>query len=437
MLDNIKKIANIFLNEIQDKEILIISHHDTDGITSAAILASCLKDLDKEFSIRIVKQLEQEMIEEFPEEKIIVLLDLGSGNINKLKQIKERLFIIDHHEINQAEIDKDMRIINPHINGKENLTASCLTYLFSKELKHNKSLANLAILGIIGDMHDKNIGKIGNNIINDAEIQIKKGPLLYPSTRPLDKALEFSSSMFIPGVTGSYSGAVNLLKEAEISKKDGKFKSIVELNKEEMSKLITSILLRTNKEDSSELVGNIYLIKFFNKLTDAREISAMINACSRLEHSHIALSLCLGSRKAKKQAERIYVKYKRHIVDALKYVSDIKKIQGDDYVIINAKDNIKDTIIGTIASIISSSTIYKKGDIIITMAHNESKIKISGRISGRNGRNIKELLESVINEIGGEVGGHHLAAGCLIEKDKEQDFIETLKKKLDVELVKV
>jgi nanoRNase/pAp phosphatase (c-di-AMP/oligoRNAs hydrolase) len=39
--------------------------------------------------------------------------------------------------------------------------------------------------------------------------------------------------------------------------------------------------------------------------------------------------------------------------------------------------------------------------------------------------------------LGGEVGGHPNAAGCMIEKDKESLFIEELKKVLEVELVKV
>jgi single-stranded DNA-specific DHH superfamily exonuclease len=204
-----------------------------------------------------------------------------------------------------------------------------------------------------------------------------------------------------------------------------------------MSKLITAILLRTNKKDVDGLIGNIYLIKIFNKLEDTRELSAMINACSRLEHSHIALSLCMGSRRSRKKAEKIYAHYKQHLISGLNFVSNLKKIEGDNYVIINAKSNIKDTIIGTIASILSMSPTYKQGTAIVTMAHDKDKIKISGRIAGRNGRNIREVLDSVVKEIGGESGGHPLAAGCLIARKKEKEFIELLQKKLEVELVKI
>jgi nanoRNase/pAp phosphatase (c-di-AMP/oligoRNAs hydrolase) len=56
---------------------------------------------------------------------------------------------------------------------------------------------------------------------------------------------------------------------------------------------------------------------------------------------------------------------------------------------------------------------------------------------GKSERNIRELLNSVIEIVGGEVGGHHAAAGCLITKEKESEFLEELKKKLEIELVKV
>ncbi len=191
------------------------------------------------------------------------------------------------------------------------------------------------------------------------------------------------------------------------------------------------------KKDISDIIGNIYLVKLFNQLEDARELSAMINACSRLGYSDVALLLCLGSKTARKKAESIYVEYKQHIVSALNFVSNMKKIEGKGYVIINAGSEVKDTIIGTIASILSVSSVYEEGTVIITMAESGDKIKVSARIAGRNGRNAREILEQVTSKIGGECGGHPLAAGCLISRDNEKIFIDYLIKALDVELVKI
>jgi RecJ-like exonuclease len=278
-------------------------------------------------------------------------------------------------------------------------------------------------------------------IIKEANVKIKKGLLIYPSTRPLDRSLEYSSRPFIPGVTGDSQGTFELLKEAGIGKNGRMFKALIDLTDEEMKNLVTAVTLRLNgSEKDSDYIGNLYLLKFFNKIEDARELSAMINACSRMDHSGIALMLCLGNASARKQAERIYVKYRQHIISGLRYIDKNKKIEGREYIIINAKDQIKDTIIGTLASILSFSSVYQEGTIIIAMAYNEDKIKVSTRMAGRkskSGRNLKELLDSVIGTIGGQCGGHKMAAGCTIDKEQENEFIELIKKKLEFELVKV
>ena len=42
-----------------------------------------------------------------------------------------------------------------------------------------------------------------------------------------------------------------------------------------------------------------------------------------------------------------------------------------------------------------------------------------------------------IKKIGGECGGHALAAGCLIQKEHEKNFMDFLTKRLEIEVVKI
>jgi single-stranded-DNA-specific exonuclease len=440
MKERIELIAKKFLEKTQNKEIQIISHFDTDGITSASILIKTLKKLDKTFCVKIIKSLEEKTIKNLPKDKIIIFLDLASGALDYIKKYDLKdVFIIDHHEIIQ-EIPKEVYIINPELYNKEKISASGLTYLFCKEIHPNNELAKLAVLGMIGDCLEKDIDKLNSSIVNDSEVIKKRGLLLYPSTRPINRVLEYSSNIYLPGITGNVKGVLDFLREVNIVPKQGKYKSIIELDDKEMSKLVTSIMIRKPKTKPDEIVGDIFLIKMFNKLEDARELSAMINACSRLGDSGIAIQLCLEIPEAKKRAEAIHVKYKQILVSGLQNVSNgIDKIEGNGYVIINAKNKIRDTIIGTIASILSNSFEYEEGTIIIAMAYDQEKIKISSRTCGRkgNGKNLREVLNSVIAKIGGEVGGHEFAAGGIINKELEEEFINKIKTYLEVERVKI
>jgi len=436
--EKIKLIVEKFLKKSKNKEIQIISHFDTDGITSAAIMIQTLKKLDKKFSVKIVKSLDKKLIYDFHKDKISLFLDLASGSLEYIaKAGLKNVFIIDHHEIIH-KIPPGINIINPELHDKQKISSSCLTYLFCKQINpENKKFAKLAILGMIGDMLEKDINKLNNGILDDGEIKRKRGLLIYPSTRPLNRTLEFSSNPYIPEVTGNTEGVIELLRETGLNPLNGKYKSLIELNEEEMEKLVTAILLRNPKVKNNEIIGDIFLIKLFNKLEDGRELSAMINACSRLGRSEIAIQFCMEITKIKKKAESIRTKYRQLIISALKFVSKIEKIKGKGFIIINAKNQIKETIIGTIASILSNSSLYEDGTIITTMAYYDDNIKVSVRIVGKNGRNLREMLNKVIEQIGGEVGGHKFAAGCHFSQTKEQEFIDTLKKNLEVEVIKV
>ena len=440
--DNIKTTVERFLENTKGKEVIVVSHFDTDGISSAAIMVQALKRLDKKFSVKILKRLEKDFIFSLEKEKPVIFLDLASGMLDYIKEsgIKE-VFVVDHHEIVQ-EIPENVTMVNPMLHDKEKISSSGLTYLFCKEISpKNKDLAKLAVLGMIGDLMEAYIDKLNNGILEDGEIKRKRGLLIYPSTRPVNKVLEYSSQPYIPGVTGDSQGVTDLLRGAGIEPSGGKYKSIIELNEDEMKKLVTAIMLRNPNTKNKEIVGDIFLLKFFNKLEDARELSAMINACSRLDEPEVALQLCMEIPGAKKIAEAIHVKYKQHLISGLQFVrnsvEESDKIEGRKFLIINAKDKIKDTVIGTIASILSNSSLYEEGTIIVAMAYYNDKIKVSARNVGRNGRNVREILDVVVKEIGGEVGGHEFAAGCVVSQEKESEFIESLKKSCEVELVKV
>ena len=435
---DIEAAAGKFLEASKNSAVQVISHFDTDGITSATIMAQTLKRLDRQFSLKIVKNLDEETIKKLSKEKITMFLDLASNSMHHITgHGLKNVFVIDHHEIVQG-IPDGLTMVNPEMSKKQKISSSGLTYLFCRKLDNGaKDLAKLAILGMIGDTMEKEIGKLNNEILDDGNIKRKRGLLIYPSTRPLNRVLEFSSNPYIPGVTGNSKGVLELLREAGLNPSSGNYKSLIELEDEEMKSLITSVLLRSPKAKQESIIGDIFLIKFFNKLEDAREISAKINACSRSGESSLAVQFCMEVENANKKVETIYAKYKQEIIAALKFAVENKKTDGNGFVVINAGNSIRDTMIGTVASIISNSNFYTEGTAIIAMAYNGDRIKVSARNVGKVGRNMREMLQIIIRETGGEVGGHEFAAGCNIMKKDEEMFLRLLSVQFDMEVIKV
>jgi len=252
MLQKIQQAINKIDELSKTKPIKVISHFDTDGITSAAIFSRALKRWGKQFSLKITKGLEEKFIKDLPEDHILIFLDLASGSLDHIKNKKTEVFIFDHHEITQ-EIPDNVTMINPILEKHDPLSGAAICYLFAKALSiQNKDLASLAVMGMVGDLHEKTISKTFSEIINDSETIVKKGILIYPSTRPLDRALEYSSSPYIPGVSGSRTGVIELLRDSDLIPENGKYKALYELTKEEMTKLITCIILKTKSSQDSE-----------------------------------------------------------------------------------------------------------------------------------------------------------------------------------------
>lgn len=163
-------------------------------------------------------------------------------------------------------------------------------------------------------------------------------------------------------------------------------------------------------------------------MKDAREFATLLNACGRMEKASFGIGVCLGIKKDVQRAMQTLLDYKKEIVNALNWYHGNGKdiIKGDNFVIINAKDEIPSTIIGTLASILSKSNEFDSKTYIMTMARAADKtIKISLRLSGRTQDiDLRETLKEMVIKVGGEAGGHQYAAGALIELGKEDEFVQ-------------
>jgi len=431
-------------NETDKYLIKIVSHLDCDGITAASIMIKTFQRMKLRFSCMIVRQLTSEIIRELnlDSSDTIIFCDLGSGSLNDIMLLKKNVFILDHHLISGNY--EGLNFINPQMYGLnyEEVSGAGLAYLFSKGIdKNNIDLAYLAIIGAVGDLQENRGFKgINEEILKDAlnKIEIKKGLRMFGmQTKPLHKILEYSTDPYIPGVTGNEQGAVMFLKECGIElKNENNLRRLIDLNDDELKRLVTGVILKrmgseTNPED---IFGDIYILKNEEEglpTRDAKEFSTLINACGRVHKPSIGLGLCLGNKRLKDIAFDLLKDYKLEIIDSLNWFHSNKTsediIEGENFLIINAKENVKDSVIGTLAGMVAKSNLYKDNTIIVAMANTvDDNIKVSARVCGKANEsiNLRDILVKITDGLKVEVGGHKLAAGCLIEGENEKIFIE-------------
>ena len=154
-------------------------HYDADGITAAGIIAKSLRRQNANFNLKLVKQMDQEIVDTLSDSiyDTIILGDIGSGYLDLLKNIKKskKIFILDHHQIN-GDVNEEITQVNPHlhgIDGGKEISGAGVTYFVAKSLdEKNIDLSPLAVVGAVADMQDKNekreLESLNSLIVNDA-----------------------------------------------------------------------------------------------------------------------------------------------------------------------------------------------------------------------------------------------------------------------------
>lgn len=450
--EDIKKAAEEF-KKIDKKEVVrVVSHLDADGISAASIMVKCLNNDCRKYSISIIQQIKREVLESLAKEpyKNFVFTDLGSGALTDIEELfkGKKVFVLDHHEPEKLEVNSTISFVNPHkfgIDGGIEVSGAGVVYMFANCIDSKmEGFAHVAIIGAIGDMQEKNgFGKLNDEIlktaINKGKIKVIRGLRLFGAqTKPLHKVLEYCTDPFIPGVTGNESGAIQFLHNIGIEPKNGnEWKKVMHLSKEEMKSLVAGVIMARLKEKNPEdVLGNVYLLKEEKEESptkDAKEFATLLNACGRLEKASLGIGACLGDEKIKKKAVSLMADYKREIISSLKWYDKNKEgsfvIKGNGCIIINARDEIRPTLIGTLASILSKSNKFEEKFIISMAQLADGTTKVSLRMSGNNnGVDLMQIITRIIKDMPKcEAGGHANAAGALIPTDLEEDFIKTAK----------
>ena len=147
-----------------------------------------------------------------------------------------------------------------------------------------------------------------------------------------------------------------------------------------------------------------------------------------MDRASCGIGTCLGIEKDRRMALQTSSEYKREIVLAIKWyeANQDKMIKGDGYVILNAKDEIIPTVIGTLASIMSKSRNLPKDTYIMSLArakNDQTKVSLRSTDSTDENLDLREIVKQIVEKTGGEAGGHAFAAGAVIPTEKEEEFM--------------
>ncbi len=462
------KDIELFASEIKKRDnFVVVFHHDADGVTSGAIAITALRRKNKKLKYLCLKQLYKENIEEIKRMgSNYLFVDFGSGQLDYLKEDlgEDNVFVIDHHQ--PLKIDGKIVGLKWHINpllygvdGGTEISGAGTTFFFALTLdKKNSDLSILAIIGALGDMQDYSGSLIGMNkkIIEIAEkenLLSKKIDLrLYGRiSRPLVSYLMFSSSPILPNLTASQDNCISFFKELDIPLKDhhDNYRSYEDLSEEEKRKFSSALIMHLNDFNTpewkiKELIGEVYTLeKEYKKspLRDAKEFATVLNACGRNAKTDIALAVCLGDRDPFGEYGRALSMlqiHKENLRAGIEFVQKNGIEEKKSFYFFDARGEINESIVGVIAGMLYGGVIAENKPIIALAENEDGTIKISGRATStlvKKGINLGGVFKEISKEIEGcEGGGHNVAAGLKLPKEKKEEFLNLLEEKLLLQL---
>ena len=454
-LSSFKSAAQLFKKHVEaGNTICIITHNDADGISSGGIMSVVALREGCPFRVSSEKKLDEKLVDSLVEENpaLTVFCDFGSGYVDLISEkMSSDIIILDHH-LPQETTQDNIIHVNPMlhgIDGARNIAASGICYLFAKEVNtRNIDLAFLGLVGALGDQQDKGEQKsltgLNNLIEKDAEEnhQLMKhiGMIFYGyETRPIPRAIAYTTTPYIPGLSGDEGNSAAFLKKIGIPLKNGEdWRTLADLTEEEKRTLFSSLSSHMvsqgcNSTAVHQLLGTVYTFKLeepSTALRSGREFGSLLNACGRMGKQGVGLSICLGDRKeAMVEAQETLEEYRRKIGESLDWVRENNRIDElENIYLIRAEDKVEDTVIGVVSSILLSQGILKNmKPVIATAWSDDNQIKVSARGTEElteRGLHMGLVMQTAAEELDGGGGGHDIAAGAYVSIEKEQEFIE-------------
>jgi RecJ-like exonuclease len=413
------------------KEPLIVHHYDCDGLSAAGVVCSAFIEANKKYRIRCIKKLDDETIDSLMNEKEIIFVDLGGGNVrvNELKDV----IIIDHHQTEGIEKFQ----VNPMlfgIDGGEEISSSGVAYYIFK------TRSDLAVVGGVGDMQSPFVGlnkKIAEEGVKSGDVKIENDVCFYGRySRPLIQFLMYSDNPYIPGLSYREERVVALLNDIGINLKDNeRWRRYCDLSDEEKRKLISALvlfLLEKNEVNKiAQLIRETYVLpkhEFGTETYEANEFSTLLNACGRHHKAEVGVGICLGDKNALEEGHALLdyhrTKLKEGVLFGAEHIQDLGKIY-----FLDARGVIDEAIIGTVCGMLLRPDMKKP---LLGVAFGEREtLKFSIRSTKALKLNMGAIMKEAALAVGGVGGGHRIAAGASIPKNKINEFLHSIAKYLD------
>ncbi len=443
---------------------VVAHHYDADGLSSSAIVCRAFRLLQKPCEEITFRQLDDNAIERLAASgRDVIIVDFGSGQAQRLlaKIPPQKIVIIDHHVLDTPKDERaklGLAEANCELFGLSGATEACAasTAYFCFSHLDDWLINELAVVGIVGDMQDKDVLSPTNQRVVDegvatGYVKVEKDLRAFGRvSRTLVSFISFCTEPYLPGLSGNDKACALFVNDLGIplfeetkgttdwqtTEHDGtgteqvkrKWLHYYDLGFEQRQKLASALINyayshKVKAHAIKAMVGNVYLFPKEEKsieIYDAYEFSTVLNACGRHKAETLGMSVCLHEKGALEQARSLVTLHRTQIRSGLLYARKHVSDFGAFY-FLDGRGQVEDSVVGIVCgSFLTSGVVDPSKPIIGFSLDPNGNVKISTRGTDAlvaKGLDLNVMLRKATEGIG-VGGGHNVAAGATLFADE-------------------
>lgn len=413
--------------------VQVFSHYDADGVSSAAILAKTLMRAGKEFRVTLFTTLNDYNMDVIRNTKAdcIIVSDLGASYIDQLDELDRDVVVLDHHTV----ISEARRVCyaNPHLYGIDGMTSGCgatMCLLFAVAMdERNWDLVQVAFAGIAGDrQHINGVSGLNVYLLEEGTRRgyIERMPGSLIPAGDLMTELFLSTDPYIRGVSGNVDGVAELLSDAGIE--NGK--TYMDLTDEERRRLSSLIAVKLTQQgvllsSMEEIARDRYYLKGMRM--DAESLSSILNDCGRSGIGGVGIAAGMGDERCLTEGAEQSRESAKAVVESMVEL-DRRGLNQMEH--IQWFDSTDSGFTGMLCGIAMQS-IGDHSKPTIGMNKSNDPVNLSSRgmfCQLDRGVDLAKAMREACASVGGQGGGHRIAAGGSVPLDKVDEFLANLDK---------
>jgi single-stranded-DNA-specific exonuclease len=416
----------------------VIYHYDGDGIASASSAIRALRRLGYGVQATAFQGVRRGHMAELlgATHGPVWIVDTGASWLDLYAAHPHPVLVLDHHTYPDPaaarELPRHVAFVNPldwGVDGMRELCAATLTWLYTIFLDpRNWDNAPWGVSGAIADrQHVGGFHGLNARLVEEAiqRHDLERRPRIGLTGPTLEAALARSIDPYFRGLSGRPESAARFLAEQGLA---GGVRP-EELEPSELGRLGDALEARLRAQNVREEFVRAFREDGWSIPAlgmDAEELSNLQNATGRLGTPGVGVALALGDGRALAAARRAETGWREGILAGLRRLEEggVRELPHLQWF-----ESPESTLAGTQAGLAMNFLLDPNRPVVAGSADPSGTMRVSGRGTlwlVERGLDLAGALREAAAEVGGEGGGHRVAAGATVPQPGWTRFLQSV-----------